>query len=91
MAMDFALVCASLLLIFLIIFGIAMFFKLARIAIKWLITIILNSIVGILFFFLLRLIGISIPLWPHIVPVALFGLPALATMLILKFLGVPVF
>jgi len=91
MAMDFALVCASLVLLFFIVFGIAIFFKFARVAMKWLLTIIINSIVGIAFFFLLRLVAINIPIWPHILPVALFGLPALATMLILKFFGIPVF
>lgn len=88
---DFILASVLLITLFFIIFGIALFFRLARIAVKWLITIILNSLVGVILFFLLQFIGINIPLWPHIVPVALLGLPALATMLILKFLGVPVF
>lgn len=91
MAVDFALVCSSIALIFILVVGIVIFFKLAKIALKWLLTIIVNSIVGVVFFFLLRFIGIAIPIWPHIVPVALFGLPALATMLILKFFGIPVF
>lgn len=91
MAVDFALVCSSLVLIFFIVFGIVIFFKLAKVGIKWLITIILNSVMGIVLFFLLGFIGVTIPIWPQIVPVALFGLPALATMLILKFFGIPVF
>jgi len=98
MAVDFALICSSLALIFMLVVGIAIFFKLARVTFKWLITIILNSVMGVVLFFLLNAIGtalriqsLQIPLWPQIVPVALFGLPALVTMLILKFFGVPVF
>jgi hypothetical protein len=86
--MDFALICSSMVLIFILVVGIVIFFKLAKVAFKWLITIILNSVMGVVFFFLLRFIGIAIPIWPQIIPVALFGLPALATMLLLKFFGV---
>ena len=92
MAMDYALVCTSLVLILFVVFGIAIFFKLARVTIKWLITIIVNSIVGLVLIFLLHLIGINIPLTlPYVLPVALFGIPALATILLLKLLGIPVF
>jgi hypothetical protein len=91
MAMDFALICTSIAIIFFIALGVVIFFKVARVALKWLLTIILNSVMGVALFFLLRFIGISIPIWPHIVPVALFGLPALATMLILKFFGIAIF
>jgi len=91
MAVDFALICSSIVLIFIIVLGVVIFFKLARVALKWFLTIILNSVMGIVLFFLLRFIGVTIPIWPHILPVALFGLPALATMLILKFFGVSVF
>ncbi|NYZ78628.1 pro-sigmaK processing inhibitor BofA family protein [Candidatus Micrarchaeota archaeon] len=63
---------------------------------KWLLTIILNSIVGIVCLFLLNIIGTylhiqslqAIPIWPTIVPVALFGIPGLATILLLMLLGV---
>jgi hypothetical protein len=92
MAFDLALVCGSLVLLFFAIFGILIFFKLARVGLKWLLTIIVNSIVGVVLFFLLHLIGINIPLTlPYIVPVAIFGIPALATILLLKLLGIPVF
>jgi hypothetical protein len=88
MAMDFALICSSVIILFIIAVGVIIFFKLAKVAFKWLITIILNSVVGIVLFLLLHFIGIVIPIWPQIIPVAIFGLPALATMLILKFFGV---
>ncbi|QLJ53139.1 MAG: hypothetical protein Sv326_0964 [Candidatus Fermentimicrarchaeum limneticum] len=91
MAMDLALVCTLGIAIVLMVFGILIFFKLARVTFKWLITIILNSVMGVVLFFLLHFIGINIPIWPQVLPVALFGLPALATMLILKFFGVAVF
>lgn len=88
---DYTLICTSAAIVMFLALCIVIFFKLARVAIKWLLTIILNSVMGIVLFFLLRFIGISIPIWPHILPVALFGLPALATMLTLKFFGIAVF
>lgn len=96
MAFDIALICTSLVFIFVLVIGIVLFFKLARVAFKWLLTIILNSLVGIVCLFLLNLIGTSlhiqslqaIPIWPTIVPVALFGIPGLATILLLMLLGV---
>jgi len=88
---DLALICSSIVLIFIIALGVLIFFKLARVAFKWILTLILNSVMGIVFFFLLHFIGVNIPLWPHLLPVAIFGLPALVTMLILKFFGIPVF
>jgi hypothetical protein len=93
MAFDnIALICSSLVLLFFAVVGIVIFFKLARVGFKWLLTIVLNSVVGVVLFFLLHLIGINIPLTlPYIVPVAIFGIPALATMLLLKLLGIPVF
>jgi len=99
MEFDIALICTSLVFIFFLVIGIVLFFKLARLGFKWLLTIILNSIVGIVCLFLLNVIGTSlhiqslqaIPIWPTIVPVALFGLPGLATILILKLFGIPVF
>jgi hypothetical protein len=98
MAMDYALICTAGILVFVIAVGIAIFFKLARVAFKWFLTIILNSIVGIVCLFLLNVIGTSlhiqslqaIPIWPTIVPVALFGLPGLATILLLILLGVKI-
>ena len=98
MAFDIALICTSLVFIFVLVIGIVLFFKLARVGFKWLLTIILNSIVGIVCLFLLNVIGTSlhiqslqaIPIWPTIVPVALFGLPGLATILLLMLLGVKI-
>jgi len=88
---EYALVCTSAAIVVFLAIGILIFFKFARVTFKWLITIILNSVMGVVLFFLLHFIGINIPIWPQILPVALFGLPALVTMLILKFFGVPVF
>ncbi len=98
MAFDIALICTSLVFIFFLVIGIVLFFKLARVGFKWLLTIILNSIVGVVCLFLLNIIGTSlhiqslqaIPIWPTIVPVALFGLPGLATILLLMLLGVKI-
>ena len=92
MAMDFALICTLGVAIVLMVFGIVIFFKFARVALKWLVTIILNSIVGIVLLVLLRFVGVQIPLsLPVLLPVALFGLPGLATILILKYFGVTTF
>ncbi|NYZ75648.1 pro-sigmaK processing inhibitor BofA family protein [Candidatus Micrarchaeota archaeon] len=98
MEFDIALICTSLVFIFVLVIGIVLFFKLARVGFKWLLTIILNSIVGIVCLFLLNVIGTSlhiqslqaIPIWPTIVPVALFGLPGLATILLIMLLGVKI-
>jgi len=98
MAMDLTLICTLVVAIVMMVFGIVIFFKFARVGFKWFLTIILNSIVGIVCLFLLNVIGTSlhiqslqaIPIWPTIVPVALFGLPGLATILLLMLLGVKI-
>ena len=95
---QYALVCTSAAIVVFLAVGILIFFKFARVGFKWLLTIILNSIVGIVCLLLLNVIGTSlhiqslqaIPIWPTIVPVALFGLPGLATILLIMLLGVKI-
>jgi hypothetical protein len=97
MAMDLALICAAAVLIFVIAVGIVLFFKLARIAMKWLVTILVNSVVGIILLFILNLIlprlgATAIPYnLPVLLSIALFGVPGLVTILILKYFGVTTF
>jgi len=55
---------------------------------KLAITMVANSIVGLVFLFLLSLIGVKVPLTlPVIVSIALFGLGGLGTVLILMWSG----
>jgi DMSO reductase anchor subunit len=97
MAMDFTLICAAVALFFVMVIGVVLFFKLAKIAIKWLATLILNSVVGIVLLFLLNMVlsYLSMMTIPYSLPVllsiALFGIPGLATILILKYFGVTTF
>jgi hypothetical protein len=97
MAMDIALICAAVVLFFVMVFCLVLFFKFAKIAIKWLITIILNSVVGVILLFLLNMVlpYLGATVIPYSLPVllsiALFGIPGLATILILKYFLVTTF
>ena len=97
MAMDIALICAAVVLFFVMVIGIVLLFKLAKVAIKWLLTIILNSVVGIVLLFLLNIMlpylgATAIPYsLPVLLSIALFGIPGLATILILKYFLVTTF
>jgi hypothetical protein len=84
--MDLIVIGALVVVGLLILFGLFIIFKLFKAGLKLLFGIILNSIAGIACIFLLRLIGVYIPITlPFILPIALFGLPALATILILTY------
>jgi hypothetical protein len=74
-----------------VLLGLLILFKIVKIVFRFFVAIILNSVIGVALFFLLSLVGITIPTWPYILPVAMFGIPALLTILILRYLGVPVF
>lgn len=74
-----------------VVIGLLMLFKIIKIVFKFFVSIMLNSLVGIALFYLLSFVGITIPTWPYILPVAMFGIPGLLTILILKYFGVPVF
>ena len=63
-------------------------FSMMRNIMKFLMTLLANSIVGLVAMFLLSLIGIKVPMTlPVIVSVALFGLGALGTILVLMYSG----
>ena len=65
--------------------------KITKIFFKFFIRIILNSILGVIALFLLNFVGVTIPIVTSVlIAVALFGLPALATILILLFFGVKI-
>jgi hypothetical protein len=90
--MDLMTIAALVIVGLLILFGLFIIFKLLKSGLKLFLGMILNSIAGIACIFLLRFIGVYIPITlPFILPIALFGLPALATMLILKYFGIPIF
>lgn len=67
-------------------------FKIGRFILKVIFGIIINSILGIVAFLALYYIfGIGIPIeLATIIPTALFGLPAVGTLIILRFFGLPV-
>lgn len=64
-------------------------FKLGRFVLKYVLGVIVNSILGFISIFLLNsLFNIGIPFtWPIIIATALFGLPAVGTMAILHVIG----
>jgi pro-sigmaK processing inhibitor BofA len=66
-------------------------FKIGRLILKVIFGIIINSILGVIALYLLNYvfnIGIPIEL-QTMVPAALFGLPAVGTMVILRLFGIP--
>ncbi|MCL4389365.1 pro-sigmaK processing inhibitor BofA family protein [Candidatus Marsarchaeota archaeon] len=67
-------------------------FKIGKFILKIIFGIIINSVVGIIAILALDYIfGLGIPIEiATMVPTALFGLPAVGTIIILKFLGVPI-
>ena len=66
-------------------------FKFGKFIFKLIFGIIANSILGIIAIFVLNyLIGIGIPIdLTTMLPTAIFGLPAVGTLVILRFFGVP--
>ena len=66
-------------------------FKLGKSILKIIFGIIANSILGIIAIFALNyFLGIGIPIeFTTMLPTALFGLPAVGTLVILRFFGIP--
>jgi hypothetical protein len=66
-------------------------FKLGRFILKLLFGVIANSILGLIAIFAFNyFLGFSIPIgYATMVPTAIFGLPAVGTLVILRFFGVP--
>jgi lipopolysaccharide export LptBFGC system permease protein LptF len=66
-------------------------FKLGKSILKFFFGIIANSILGLIAIFALNyFLQLSIPIaWATMVPTAIFGLPAVGTLVILRFFGVP--
>ena len=66
-------------------------FRLGKFLLKIIFGIIANSILGIIAIFLLNyLLNLGIPIvLATLLPTAIFGLPAVGTLVILRFLGVP--
>lgn len=67
-------------------------FKVGKFILKIIFGIIINSILGVVAFLALDYIfGIDIPIgFATMIPTALFGLPAVGTLIILKLFGIPV-
>lgn len=84
--MDILLLILGLLLLAV---ALVLFFKIAKKALSFIARIIINSVAGLVLIFLLRFVGIMVPLTlPVLVVVALFGVVGLAVILILMFFGV---
>lgn len=65
--------------------------KMTKIFLKSILRILLNSFFALVALFILNLIGIKVPIiTPVLISLALFGLPALATILILLLFGVKI-
>jgi hypothetical protein len=78
----FLFVVAGLVVLFVV-------FKLMKNIMKFFLTLLANSLVGLIFVFILSLVGVKIPLTlPYLASIALFGLGGLGTVLILMFMGV---
>ena len=73
-----------------ILVGIYIIFKIGKNILKWIFGIVINSILGFLAIFLLNYVfNLGIPFnLPVIIATALFGLPAVGTLVILKLMGV---
>ncbi|MDE1868375.1 MAG: pro-sigmaK processing inhibitor BofA family protein [Candidatus Micrarchaeota archaeon] len=80
----------GILLVILIVIGVWIVLKIFRHALKIVFGVIINSIVGVLAILGLNLfLNIGIPLKAYtLIPVALFGIPSVATLLILRLFGV---
>ena len=77
----FLFVVAALVVLFIV-------FRLLKNIVKFFIALLANSIVGLIFVFILSLVGVKVPLTlPYLVSIALFGLGGLGTILILMFTG----
>ena len=81
----------EILLVVLIAVVLFIIFKLGKFILKIVFGIIANSILGIIAIYVLNyLLGVEIPIsLATMVPTALFGLPAVGTLLILRFFGAP--
>ena len=66
--------------------ALALFFGAFKKIIEWMISVIINSVLGLVLLYALNLLGLGIPLnWVTVLVIAIFGLPAVAILAILAF------